>query len=149
MNADELTRLIDARFETLSELMSLGQCQVNAIDENRMSDLMRLLSDKQKPIARLTEIGRALAQAVDDDPNSRTWPSPAARQACKERQEQCDQMHLELLAIEADCESRLQTNRQAVEEKLTRFDSSRLAASRYGDSSARPDRGGTLDLSSD
>ncbi|QDT02734.1 FlgN protein [Rubripirellula lacrimiformis] len=149
MKADELTSLVQQRFEALMELLDMGQLQITAINENRMTDLMRILSDKQPAIARLTEIARQLATAVDDDPEQRRWSSDAARQHCRTMQQQCELMHQELLAIEADCETRLTETRDSVQEKLTRFESGRVAANSYARSQTIDQSGGSLDLSSD
>ncbi|MGB7327896.1 MAG: flagellar export chaperone FlgN [Rubripirellula sp.] len=148
MNADELTAIIDLRFETLSHLLDLSHRQVQAIDESRMSDLMRILSDKQPPINELIQIGKQLASAVGEDPASRQWASDADRNRCRERQSQCERMHDELLAIEADCEGRLSASRASAQEKLQRFDNNRVAASSYAQAQTTRPTGGSLDLSS-
>lgn len=149
MNANELSDLIDKRYATLSLLTEISQRQIAAIDDNRMSDLMRILSEKQQPIVQLSEITKRLAAAAGDDPRARVWESEAARQRCRRRQEECETMHLGLLAIEAECETSLKNSRAAVQEKLARFDSGRQAATRYAQSQSLPPSGGRLDLSSD
>src|SRR6056297_45586 len=149
MDAAELSQLMQLRYDTLSELLRISDAQIAAIAENRMSDLMRILSDKQQPIARLSEIGQRLATAAQDDPQHRQWPDEASRLRCREQQNQCDRMHQDLLAIEADCEARLQQSRTETQEKLQRFDSGRNAATRYAQSQPAPARRGQLDLSSD
>ncbi|TWU57510.1 flagellar export chaperone FlgN [Rubripirellula reticaptiva] len=149
MNADELTAIIDRRFETLSHLLELSLRQVQAIDESRMSDLMRILSDKQPPINELIQIGKQLASAVGEDPANRQWASDEDRRRCRERQSQCELMHDELLAIEADCEGRLTASRASAQEKLQRFDNGRVAANSYAQAQTTRPSGGSLDLSSD
>ncbi len=149
MNSEDLSALVESRFQTLTWLLELSQRQTQAIDENHMTDLMRILSDKQPAIAKLTEIARVMSTALDDDPTSRQWPSEAARQHCREQQNRCEQLHLELLAIEADCETKLSACRASVQEQLHRFDAGRSAADRYAQSRAHQPSGGKLDLSSD
>ncbi len=148
MNANELTALIERRFQTLSHLLELSHRQIDAIDEHRMSDLMRILSDKQPPINELIQIGKQLATAIGDDPAERQWACEHDRESCRRKQTECELMHDELLAIEADCEGRLTANRELAQEKLKRFDDGRVAANRYAKAQSAAPIGGSLDLSS-
>jgi hypothetical protein len=58
-------------------------------------------------------------------------------------------MNLELLAIEAACESKLSHNRDELRQRLERVDSGWQAVSGYADHSVKSTTGGSLDLSSD
>jgi hypothetical protein len=147
MNGNELTALIDLRWTTLNALLELGRRQTEAIQAGRMSDLMRILSEKQGPLNRLSEIADALRDAAQDDPSQRFWDSESKRQDCRLRQEQCDQMHTELLAIEAASESTLQANRTAIQHDIDQLNASHQAASHYAPQSAVPTSGKQLDLS--
>ncbi len=57
-------------------------------------------------------------------------------------------MHLELLAIEAECESALQQSRATLQQRLDRVDSGHAAANGYARTDRPPTSGATLDLSS-
>ena len=146
MDANQLADLIQQRFATLDELLKLGRRQTEAIEAGRMTDLMRILSQKQHPLSRLTEIAELLRPAVQDDPTLRHWPSENARQTCRRQQEQCDQMHLELLAIEAACESALQDNRASIQHEIEQLNSSYQAAKHYAPQPSVGTSGGQLDL---
>ena len=113
----------------------------------RMSELMRLLSEKQVPLNRLAEITLRIRGAAGDDPEARTWETTEGRALCRQQQEECEQMHLELLAIEAECETALTKSRASIQQKLDRVDAGRQAATTYADSHATPTSGGQLDLS--
>lgn len=147
MNGAELSDLIAERHQILSRLLALGNQQVEAIAGGRMSELMRLLSEKQSPLQRLAEISKKLRATSEDDPAERLWPSPEARQQCRANQEACEQMHVELLAIEAHCETALNQCRDRVQDQLNQLDASRQAAIQYAHSQTTPSRGGRLDLS--
>jgi hypothetical protein len=97
----------------------------------------------------LTDVAERLRTAVHDDPGKRRWASQQDRDRCRQQQQECEQMHLELLAIEAQCETELESSRQAIEQRLDRVEAGRRAATSYSDSTARPPSGGQLDLSSD
>ncbi len=146
MDAHQLSDLIEQRFQTLDELLKLGRLQSEAIERGRMTELMRVLSQKQQPLSRLTEIAQLLRPAATDDPELRAWTSESARLACRSQQEQCDQMHMELLAMEAACESMLQDNRAAIQLEIESLHGSHLAAVHYAPDRTVATSGGRLDL---
>ncbi len=149
MNGNELLELFEQRWSTLSELLEIGKRQIAAIESERMSELMRLLSEKQTPLNRLVEFATSIRQAADDDPATRKWDSEETRERCRRRQQECEQLHLELLAIEAECETALIESREFIQKKLDRVDAGQQAANSYAHSQATPTQGGQLDLSSD
>jgi hypothetical protein len=149
MDAEQLSELIDQRWSTLHRLLEISNRQMAAIDAQRMSDLMRLLSEKQVPLGRLAEIAAKIRVAAADDPASRRWASEQDRMRCRQRQDECEKMHLQLLAIEAESEAALDRSRLSLSQQLDRVDATRRAASSYGQIAAAPTRGGQLDLSSD
>ncbi len=147
MDGQQLSELIAQRWSTLHELLDLGRRQSEAINEGRMSDLMRILSDKQAPLNRLSEIADSLRAATNDDPLQRPWPNQSMRQACRDQQEQCDQLHTELLAIEAACEAALQENRQSIQRNIDQLNASHQAAKHYSPQPTVATSGNRLDIS--
>lgn len=148
MDGTELSKLTEDRWFVLRQLLELSSRQIDAIDGCRMSDLMRILSEKQAPLNRLSSITSRIRQAVDDDPLARHWESETQRERCRQQQEECERMHLDLLATEAACEAALQKSRIAMQERLDRVDAGRIAAKSYARGEARSTAGGRLDLSS-
>ena len=148
MNGRELAELIEKRWSTLTQLLEISSQQMEAIQGCRMGELMRLLSDKQAPLKGLAEIADQLREAVGDDHGSRQWDSPSQRERCRQQQDECERMHLELLAIDAECESALQQSRITLQQRLDRVDAGREAANGYARSNGPPTSGGKLDLSS-
>lgn len=149
MDGKILSELVGQRWSTLRELLETSNRQITAIDAGRMSELMRLLSEKQSALNRLAQITQRIRSAADDVPAERVWESQQTRALCRKQQEECERMHLELLAIEAECETALTRSRAAIQQKLDRVDAGRQAASSYADSNRTPSSGGRLDLSSD
>jgi hypothetical protein len=148
MDGSELAELIDRRWRKLRQLLEFGRRQMDAIQAARMSELMQLLSDKQAPLTELTELAEQIRAAKDDDPAARSWESEAQRDRCRSQQDECEQMHMDLLALEAECETALQQSRVTIQQRLDRVDAGRVAANRYADQGSRQTRGGQLDLSS-
>ena len=149
MDANQLSQLIDRRLHLLQSLMEMGHKQTAAIRDGRMSDLMRILSEKQPPLSELAAIAQQLKAAAGDDPEKRIWPDPAARDRCRRHQQVCEQLHLDLLAMEAECESTLSKSRDEIQQRLERVDSGRQVANSYARQAMPVTGGGTLDLSSD
>jgi hypothetical protein len=140
--------MIEDRWSTLRQLLEIGSLQMDAIRGCRMSELMRLLSDKQTPLNHLIELTEQLRLAAGDDPTSRRWDNHSQVERCRQQQDECERMHLELLAIEAECESALQQSRVTLQQRLDRVDSGQAAANGYARSDRSPTSGATLDLSS-
>lgn len=149
MNGNEVAALIQQRWEILNRLLSIGRLQMTAIEQGQMSELMRLLSEKQKPLNQLIELGDQLGVAKADDSKERHWDSDEIREQCRKQQDDCEKLNLELLAIEAECESKLSQNRDELRQRLERVDSGWQAVSGYADHSTRATSGSSLDLSSD
>ena len=149
MNGNEVAALIQQRWEILDQLLSISRLQMTAIEQGQMSELMRLLSEKQKPLNKLIKLGDQLGVASADDSDERLWDSNDIREQCRKQQDDCEKMNLELLAIEAECESKLSKNRDELRQRLERVDSGWQAVSGYADQAAPATSGGSLDLSSD
>ncbi len=149
MNGNEVAALIQQRWEILDQLLSISRLQMTAIERGQMSELMRLLSEKQKPLNKLIELGNQIGVASADDSEDRYWDSNDIREQCRRQQDDCEKMNLELLAIEAECESKLSQNRDELRERLERVDSGWQAVSGYADHALHATSGGSLDLSSD
>lgn len=147
MNGTELSQLIEQRFAALQVLLDLGRRQSDAIRDGRMTDLMRILSQKQAPLAQLTEIADRLRPAVNDDPQTRLWDSETQRDQCRTQQQQCDRLHAELLAIEAECETAMQASRHSVQQQIEQLNASHQAAQSYAPSQTAATSGRRLDLS--
>ena len=149
MNGQELSLLIEQRWQLLEHLLQISQRQIDAIQGARMTELMRILSEKQTPLNQLAQIAERLRPAATEDPETRVWASPEQRTRCRVQQEECEKMHLELLAIEAECESSLLKSRDNLQEQLSRVDSARQTISGYNTQQKAFESGSQLDLSSD
>ncbi len=149
MDGSTLAELISRRHRLLTHLLDLSAKQIEVIKSGRMSELMALLADKQTPLVELGQISDQLREAAGDDPKTRSWPSESLRERCRQEQEECEQMHIELLAIEAESETSLVESRESLQKRLERIDSANQAATKYVGSDSIPTTGNRLDLSSD
>ena len=149
MDGRELSLLIDQRWTLLKQLLQMSERQIDAIQGSRMTELMGILSEKQIPMNQLSELASRLRPATKNDPKTRVWETTEQRDRCREQQEECESMHLELLAIEAQCETSLVQGRDQLQQELQRVDNARQAVSGYGSEHLNLNTGGQLDLSSD
>ena len=149
MNGKQVAALIGQRWEILNRLLGISRLQMAAIEQGQMSDLMRLLSEKQQPLNQLIELGDQIGAVNADHSRERHWDSDDVRERCREKQNECEKMNLELLAIEAECEAKLSHNRDELRQRLERVDSGWQAVSGYADHAVKSTTGGSLDLSSD
>lgn len=148
MDGAELSALISERRTILAQLLELGARQVDVIASGRMSELMRILAEKQAPLQRLGDISVELRATAADDPLTRKWNSQQDRDECRLAQDDCERMHIELLAIEAQCETALIESRNAIQQELQQIDSAHQAASQYAHAETTLTTGIRLDLSS-
>lgn len=142
---EDLEKLIDLRYEQLTRLLDLTTQQEAAIAGTHMNELMRILGEKQRLIESFVQISNQLK--VDRESFSQV---PEISEDYRGRNEQCHEMHRELMQREEACQASLETSRDEVAQELTRGDGAKRAAAGYGKSiqQARP-QGGGLDLSSD
>ena len=149
MDGTKLATLVSRRLATLNRLHEIGARQIDAIQGGRMSELMRILSEKQSPLNELSSIAEQLRAASADDPAARQWESQAQREQCRLEQETCERLHLDLLAIEAECEAALQQSRLEVEQEVRRIDGAKQAVTQYSSQDSVSRSGDRLDLASD
>ena len=153
MHHNEVTRdgaalaaLMSERCEILRSLHGIGKRQIEVIDAGHMSELMSLLAQKQRPLHRLGEIAELLKPFASQDHRERQWPSGECQTQCRADQAECERLHVELLAIEAQCESALEASRESIRDELHRIDVARQAATSYSSCETRPTSGAQLDL---
>ena len=140
---EEMERVIDLRHQQLSTLLDLTVEQEAAIQDGHMNELMRILGDKQRIIEAFAQASKELTIK-----RNKYAERPNISQPHRDKNEQCNLMHAELLEREAACQSTLKTSRDEIASELTRGEGAKRAASGYGQVSAqtRP-QGGGLDLS--
>lgn len=142
--AEQLETLIDQRWSVLDALMQATTRQETAIEAGHMSELMAVLTQKQRLVeqfATLSQTLRVTREACEG--------SPPISDDHRARHEQCHQAHQELLAREKACEDRLTSSRDAIAQELAQTNNTRRAASGYGNVQTPATGGQSLDLSSD
>ena len=118
MTTQHLTTLLERKHEFLTVLRDLGARQLERIDAADMTMLMKVLSAKQRMLADLQAVERELDPFRGESPETRDWPSPAARQHCAQLTTRCQLLFSEIVSQEREAESRLILQRDDAEHRL-------------------------------
>jgi hypothetical protein len=118
LETDILVQLIRAKHARLLQLRDLGRRQLELIDAGNLTELLDLLSAKQRPLLELQRIERALDPYRGQDPAQRRWPSPEERASCARFIEQCDALLREVLDQEKRSEAAMGERRAATASQL-------------------------------
>lgn len=97
---ETLARLVRQKRRLLEQLASLAQRQGESLSEGAAGELLRLLAAKEQLIAGLRMVERGLDAFREQDPDTRPWPSPAARAACAADADECNRLLAEIVAAE-------------------------------------------------
>ena len=144
---DRLQELVRRKHACVSQLFALGQQQCEVVDGGDVNDLLRILGAKQVLIGTLQEIEKLLEPYRHDDPESRSWRSPADRETCAQLVAQCDLLYRALLENERRSEQRLSARRDDAAARLYEVHAAHEVRGAYFP--APLENHGTLDLMSE
>lgn len=99
-DTDLLADLIGAKHRCLTQLREMGQRQLDLIVMDDMTALLDVLACKQRALAELQRIERALDPFRGQSPESRRWPNAQRRAACAEKLRQCESLLSEIVRQE-------------------------------------------------
>jgi hypothetical protein len=118
---DILTQLVRARYTCLTQLRDMGRRQLELIERRNVTALLDVLAAKQRPLADIQRIERALDPFRSQDPEQRRWRTPADRAACAELVRQCDALLREIGVQERRCEELMTEQRDEIAVRLQQF----------------------------
>jgi len=118
LETDLLAELIQRKHACLTQLLAMGQKQLHTVLEGSMTDLLDLLAAKQRVLADLQRVQRALAPFAEQDPEQRQWRSLERRQQCAEQLRQCEVLLREIVAQERESERQLVSRRDKTAAQL-------------------------------
>jgi hypothetical protein len=145
LDTDVLSELIRVKRECLLRLHDLGHRQRAVIEDGDMTALLDLLAAKQKPIAQLQRLERALDPFRRQDPDCRVWRSPKDRSRCAESLQQCETLLAEVMNEEKYCEQALLRRRDEAARQLQGAHLAGQARQAYQATPVLPvDQGGVL-----
>lgn len=113
-----LAELVAQKHAVLTQLRELGQHQARLIEAGELGDLLKLLAVKQGCLQRLQQVERGLDPFRHQDPQARTWESPAERARCAAQADACEVLLGEILRQEKFSELRLEARRDEAAQRL-------------------------------
>lgn len=143
-----LLELLKLQIGLLDQLIELGHGQIQAIESERMSELLALLSDKQPLLSDLGEMAQRIRN-LNDDPDSIVIDDELYAQRCRQLKGYAQQRFEFLFDLEQKSESLLCTSRDQIAKRLEASSHSMTAISAYQNDFSERTQGGRLDLSSD
>jgi len=102
----------------LLQLRDLGHKQAELIAKGDMPPLLRLLGAKNQLIVAMQTIEQELHPFYKQNPEDRTWATPAARRKCADQAGQCRQLLDEVMQLEQDNEKQMTVRRDQVASQL-------------------------------
>lgn len=108
---DLLSELIHEKHDCLTQLRDMGRKQLELVRDGSMTDLLDVLSAKQRVLLELQRIESQLEPFRNQDPDQRQWRSRDARERCAQELTQCQLLFGEILAQEKQSEQELTRRR--------------------------------------
>ena len=127
----KLADLIAKRHLCLSQLRDLGHKQADLISADEMGTLLRLIAAKNQLIVSLQAIEQALGPYHAEDPDCRSWESPAERAKCASLVAECSKLLKEVMQLEQENEEKMTHKRDQVAEQLQAAQASNTARGAY------------------
>jgi DNA anti-recombination protein RmuC len=140
ITANELWALLCEQTELLDQLVEFGTQQRQAIEANRMSELLAILGDKQPYLERLEQVRVQLQAWQPTIDQEMQWPNANVRQQCQQSRDRSAQLFTVLIDLEQACERALAESRDQIQDHLKNFESSRTAAAAYQSQAPVPSR---------
>ena len=117
-NTQTLDQLIDARLSCIVRLEEYSKRQAKLVEDQEITTLLDLLAEKQKTLALLERIERAIDPFRDEDPEQRKWASPELRIRCSEKSEKCETLLAQIFERDRRSEQLLSAKRDHAAQML-------------------------------
>jgi len=147
LETDLLAELIARKHACLARLCEMGRVQMELARQGEITRLLHLLSTKQKAMAELQRIEKAMNPFRSQDAGARRWRTPEARRECARRLAECEALLEEIVDQEKRSEAELVRRRDEAAARLEGVHTARQARGAYTARSAP--EGSRLDLLSD
>jgi hypothetical protein len=118
LSTENLIQRIAQKLELLVQLRDLGVHQAMLIESGDMTQLLKLLSAKQRLLTALQSVERALDPYRHDDPETRVWASPEERERCAQAAAACEETLRFIMEQERQSESQMIARRDQAAARL-------------------------------
>jgi hypothetical protein len=113
-----LSDRIEQKLALFEQLRDLGRRQLALIEAGDLTQLLKLLSAKQRLLSALVSLERELDPFRSEDPEARVWPSPAHRQKCAQNAATCEELLRSIVEQERQSEAQMRARRDEVAARL-------------------------------
>lgn len=117
-NTAILAERMEQKYELLVQLHDLGVRQLELVRSGDLTQLLKLLSAKQRLLAALQRVERAMDAFRHEPPESRRWESPAARQRCADTVARCELLLQTIVEQERTSEAEMIVRRDEAAARL-------------------------------
>jgi hypothetical protein len=117
-STEKLADLVARKQHILLQLRDIGRRQLEIIGCRDTTALIKLLAAKQSLISSLQSIERDLTPYAAENPDNRSWPSPAERDRCAAQAADCNAMLREILALEQQGINQMTDHRNQIADQL-------------------------------
>ncbi len=132
-----LSERIRQKHELLVQLRDIGLRQLELIGSGDMNQLLKVLAAKQRLLGILQTVERALDPFRDEDPQQRSWRSPADREKCAEMALCCESLLRDIVEQERQSESEMIIRRNETARRLRDIQHAAEIHRAYADDSDR------------
>ncbi len=139
-----LAMLIQRQWTALSGLHQLVLEQQNCLGTDRIETLLSLIARKQPLVDELQDVSAQLQAYRVQSPEQRTWDSQEDRARCQAQAKRCEELHREIVRLEAGALELMERQRSAISSQLQDCRDSSVATTAYATQDLLSDGG--LDL---
>ena len=115
---EQLAELIRQKHQVLVQLREIGRRQTDLVNGGEITSLLKLLAGKQHLIVALQKLESELKPYYGQNPDARTWPSPADRTQCAILASECNAILEEIVTLEKQGAEQMNARKNEVAEQL-------------------------------
>ena len=119
METQRLAQVVQCKLQIMQLLRRLAAQQLEIITGGDISNLLKLLAAKQTVMDQLAKLEQQLDPFRGQDPETRDWPSTAAREECQRNVETCNELLTEIMRLEKQGEMEMVRRREAASIQLS------------------------------
>jgi hypothetical protein len=131
MESERLAQLVECKLQIMQLIRRLAAQQLEIIRGGDLTNLLRLLSAKQTVMDQLAKVEQQLDPFRGENPETRDWPSTAAREACQRNVEAGNELLTEIMRLEKQGEGEMVRRRDDASIQLSGMHGAREARQAY------------------
>ncbi len=131
VRTEQLAKLMRRKRDLLAQMLTVGLRQQELIEQESITDLLKLLSAKQQLIDAVVQTEESLNDFRHEDPDQRDWTSADARAACAKDADDCRRLYDQIVKLESEQETKLSDRRDNLATQLRSIQSNQSVHQSY------------------